>query len=81
MTTAAEVFNLASEDTRILKSYIEEMHCLTKSGSLLLYGRLTPSQPVSLNPDVTKLKKTIGFVSDYSFSQGYQHVIEKYRNE
>jgi hypothetical protein len=57
------------------------MHCLTKSGSLLLYGRLTPSQPVSLNPDVTKLKKTIGFVSDYSFSQGYQHVIEKYRNE
>lgn len=81
MTTTAEVFNLASEDTRILKSYIEEMHRLTKSDSQLLYGMITPSHPVSLNPDVTKLKNTIGFVSDYSFSQGYQNVIEKYRNE
>lgn len=75
-----EVFNLASEDTRILKSYIEEMYKLTGSTSKLLYGKIVPQYLVSLNPDITKLKETIGFVSDYSFLTGYQNVIKKYKN-
>jgi len=81
MTTSHEVFNLASEDTRNLKSYIEEMYHLTGSSSNLFYGKVVPSYQVSLNPDITKLKDTIGFVSDYDFSQGYKNVIKKYKNE
>lgn len=75
-----EVFNLASEDTRMLKSYIEEMYSLTRSASQLLYGKVVPKNLVSLNPDITKLKNAIGFVADYSFAQGYQNVINKYKN-
>lgn len=75
-----EVFNLASEDTRLLKSYIEEMYSLTGSASQLLYGKIVPKNLVSLNPDITKLKNVIGFVADYSFAQGYQNVINKYKN-
>ena len=75
-----EVFNLASEDTRTLKSYIEEMYSLTGSSSKLLYGKVVPKNLVSLNPDITKLKEAIGFVADYSFAQGYQNVINKYKN-
>lgn len=80
METAHEVFNLASDDTRELKSYIEEMYRLTESKSKLLFGKITPKFLVSLNPDITKLKKAIGFVSDYAFAQGYQNVIKKYKN-
>ena len=80
MNTTCEVFNLASEDTRILKSYIEEMHKMTNSESNLLFGRVIPKHIVSLNPDISKLRRTIGFVSDYSFSQGYQNIIKKYKN-
>ena len=80
MNTTCEVFNLASEDTRMLKSYIEEMRVMTNSKSNLLFGRVIPKHIVSLNPDISKLKRTIGFVSDYSFSLGYQNVINKYKN-
>lgn len=80
METSHEVFNLASEDTRLLKSYIEEMYCLTGSSSKLLYGKVVPKNLVSLNPDITKLKKAIGFVADYTFAQGYKNVINKYKN-
>ena len=80
MESGYEVFNLASEDTRILKSYIEEMYSLTGSASQLLYGKVVPKNLVSLNPDITKLKNAIGFVADYSFAQGYQNVINKYKN-
>ena len=80
MLNSYEVFNLASEDTRILKSYIEEMRNQTVSYSMLLYGKIMPKYVVSLNPNITKLKNTIGFVADYSFAQGYQNVINKYKN-
>lgn len=80
METNHEVYNLASEDTRALKSYIEEMYSLTGSSSQLLYGKVVPKNLVSLNPDITKLKNAIGFIADYSFAQGYQNVINKYKN-
>lgn len=80
MESSYEVFNLASEDTRILKSYIEEMYSLTESASHLLYGKVVPKNLVTLNPDITKLKNAIDFVADYSFAQGYQNVINKYKN-
>ena len=80
MEKSHEVFNLASEDTRLLKSYIEEMYALTGSASKLLYGKVVPTDLVSLNPNITKLKNTIGFVADYSFAQGYQSVINKHKN-
>lgn len=80
MEKCCEVYNLASKDTRILKSYIEDMHRLTGSSSKLHYGKIVPINLVSLNPDITKLKNTIGFVEDYSFAQGYQNVINKNKN-
>ena len=80
MESSYEVFNLASEDTRILKSYIEEMYSLTGSSSHLFYGKVVSKNLVSLNPDITKLKNAIDFVADYSFAQGYQNVINKYKN-
>lgn len=80
METPHEVFNLASNDTRVLKSYIEDMYRLTESKSNLFFGKVIPRFLVSLNPDITKMKKAIGFVSDYTFTQGYQNVIKKYKN-
>ena len=80
MEAIHDVYNLASEDTRILQSYIEEMHALTDSSSKLLFGKVIPQHLVSLNPDISKMKAAIGFVADYSFAQGYKNVINKYKN-
>ena len=62
-----EIYNIASEDTRELKDYVEELYKLTDSRSRLLYGAFSPKFNVSLNPSVTKTKNVIGFISEYSF--------------
>ena len=64
-----EVFNLASEDTRILKDYVEQLKVLLHSESQLNYGVLTPEHLVTLNPNISKLKTYIGYVSSYSFDE------------
>ena len=80
MTTTSEIFNLASGDTRRLKSFVEQMHSMTGASGRLLYGRVRADHPVSLNPDIGKLKAAIGFVADYSFASGYENVIKHYCN-
>ena len=64
-----EVFNLASEDTRILKDYVVRLKVLLHSESQLNYGVFTPEHLVTLNPNISKLKNYIGFVASYSFDE------------
>lgn len=62
-----EIYNIASEDTRKLKDFVEELYKLTNSKSRLLYGSFNPKLNVSLNPSVAKAKNAIGFISEYLF--------------
>ena len=64
-----EVFNLASEDTRILKDYVERLKVLLHSKSKLNYGVFNPEHLVTLNPNISKLKNYIGFIASYSFDE------------
>ena len=64
-----EVFNVASEDTRILKDYVVRLKVLLHSESQLNYGVFTPEHLVTLNPNISKLKNYIGFVASYSFDE------------
>lgn len=62
-----EIFNIASEDTRPLRLFVEEMKEVLHSTSDLRYGVYTPKQLVSLDPDTSKLRKAIGVSSHCSF--------------
>lgn len=64
----SEVFNIASDDTRVLKEYILELKNVLQSTSELNFGAVQPARIVSLNPDISKLKKAINFVSSYTFA-------------
>lgn len=64
-----EVFNLASEDTRMLKDYVERLKVLLHSESKLNYGVFNPEHLVTLNPNISKLKNYIGYVASYSFDE------------
>lgn len=73
----SEIFNIASDDTRQLKDFINEMYRLTNSKSKLLYGYYKPANVMSLNPDVSKTKMaTGGFISDYTFSEVINRIIK-----
>lgn len=75
-----EVFNIASEDTRQLRDFVEVMYRLTASKSLLQYGANPQQNIVSLKPDVSKLRKAIGFVSSETFENVINIIIHTYQN-
>ena len=72
-----EVFNLASSDTRPLREFVERMKELLHSSSELHFGAFKPEHVVALNPDISKLKKYIGFVEDYTFDEGVVLVADR----
>lgn len=54
-----EVYNVASDDTRKLKEFVERIKVLTGSESFLNYGAVTPANLVTLNPDISKVRKVV----------------------
>ena len=70
-----EIFNIASDDTRILKSYIEEMKVLSGSKSIIKYGAINQDKIVSLTPCTEKTKSAIGFISKVTFKEGFTKII------
>lgn len=70
-----EVFNIASEDTRVLKDFVEEMKQVTKSNSVLRYGTIKTGNVVSLNPNVSKTKQAIGFINSYVFCEVINRIV------
>lgn len=70
-----EVYNIASEDTRELKSFVEEMRSLTRTTAPCLYGAVAVSAPVSLQPDISKMQKAIGRCTFLPFAEGIRKII------
>lgn len=71
-----EVYNIASEDTRVLKDFVVRMKELTKSTSELNFGAMIPANLVSLQPDMSKTKSVVGIISNYSFDNVIIKIIE-----
>lgn len=74
-----EVFNIASKDTRVLKEFVEDMYSLTQSKSELKFGAITPTNIVSLDPNVSKTEAATGFITEHSFEDIINIIIRKYK--
>lgn len=72
-----EVFNIASRDTRILKDFIERMKQLTNSSSKLCYGKIIPTNIVSLQPDVSKTEDVTKYYTYTPFDKVIKKIIER----
>lgn len=73
----AGVYNVAGDDTRPLKEYIEELHRLCGGGGTYEYGKRPPNAEgvVSLMPDTRKLSREAGFVQTTSFDEGIREML------
>lgn len=71
------VYHVASNDTRPLKDYVEEMKSVLKSSSVLKYGNVVPLNQVSLNPSVTKTENTIRFTNEVLFAEAIKIIANK----
>lgn len=77
----AGVYNVAGDDNRPLRSYIEEMYRLCGEKGTFEYGKRPPNAEgvVSLKPDIRKLKDAAGFVQNVSFEDGIREMIGMYK--
>lgn len=66
------VYNIAGEDTRVLREFIEEMYRLCGEQGSYTYGVRKPNAEgaASLIPDITKLKTETGWRPVTSFTEG-----------
>lgn len=71
-----EVYNIASEDTRVLKDFVVRMKELTNSISELNFGAMIPANLVSLQPDMSKTKKVVVEITKYSFDDVIKRIME-----
>ena len=53
------IYNIASEDTRPLKEFVEEMSAITGTQSEIVYGAFKPHVVVALNPSIAKIKRYV----------------------
>lgn len=74
----AGVYNVAGEDTRPLRDYIRQLHEICGGKGTYEFGNRPPNAEgvVSLMPDLSKLKKTVGFCQRVSFEEGIRNVAE-----
>ena len=74
----AGVYNVAGEDTRPLRSFIEEIYGLCGRTGSYVYGDRPPNAEgvVSLQPDLTKFKEATGWNARVDFSEGIRRMIK-----
>lgn len=79
----AGVYNVAGEDTRPLRSYIEELYDLCGRKGSYRFGSRPPNAEgvVSLVPDLRKLKGAIDFTQEISFKKGIACLIREAEEE
>ena len=71
------VYNVAGEDTRPLRSYLEELHTLCGGKGTYRYGVRPPNAEgvVSLIPVIEKLKQETGWRQSVRFDEGIRRMI------
>lgn len=74
-----EVYNIASDDTRQLKEFVERIKFLTGSSSILNYGANIPHNYVSLQPDMRKTIDEIGFNEFHNFDDVICRIVKSNR--
>jgi len=62
-----EIYNIASDDTRLLKEFVNKMKEICKSSSELKFGGYNPKIDVNLNPDLRKTKRIVMPIAFWRF--------------
>lgn len=76
------IVNIASRDTRVLRSFVEEIHEIAGFKGQLEYGTFVQAKEgaLSIRPDISRMEElTGGWKEAYTFRQGIEAMIEKER--
>lgn len=68
------IYNIAGEDTRVLREFIEEIYKICGKKGSFVYGTrgFNAEGPASLIPDISRLKEKTGWIPTVSFQKGIE---------
>lgn len=72
-----EVYNIASNDTRVLRDFVLKMKEISRSTSKLNFGVKVSTNLVSLQPDIRKTERDSGFTNYHSFEDVIERIVNK----
>lgn len=77
------VYNIASEDTRVLREYINELYSLCGSRGSYVFGKRAPNAEgqADLIPDISRILKETTWRPVTSFTEGIYETLHFMRNE
>lgn len=71
-----EVYNIASNDTRMLQDFIIAMKAIIGSSSELKFGEYNPEKDVNLDPDTRKVAEVVKPLTEWSFEEVINQMIQ-----
>lgn len=75
-------YNIAGEDTRVLREFVGKIHALCEGRGTCHYGDRPPNAegPANLIPDIGKIVAVTGWRPEVSFEEGIKKTIGFYKN-
>lgn len=76
------IYNIAGDDTRVLREFVEEMHSLCGGRGVCAYGERQANAEglANLNPDISKIRRATGWSPEISFREGIARMIRQRDN-
>lgn len=76
-TAASGIYNIAGDDTRPLRAYVEELHELMGGKGIAAFGKRADNAegPADLSPDISRIK-ALGFTPKVSFADGVRLMLK-----
>ncbi len=70
------IYNIASNDTRPLREFVEQIRALS-GGGIALYGQRENllERPIGIQPDISRLQQITGWLPQVSFEEGIRALI------
>ena len=77
------IYNVASEDTRILREFVKEIYELSNKSGRYEFGKEAdnPEGSPELNADIQKMKNATGYQEEIDFRQGILEIMEQMKKE
>ncbi len=77
------IYNVASEDTRILREFVKEIYDLSNKSGMYEFGKEAdnPEGSPELNVDIQKMKNAIGYQEEIDFKQGILEIMQQMKKE
>lgn len=69
------IYNIAGKDTRVLRDFVKEIHCICNSQSVMCFSQ-EPMNGDFMNPSTERIRTLTGWKEDYTFEESIRRILK-----